>query len=60
MWREFPDFGVRMGTYAYAAELVVPDQARREHTRLFTSASSPASPPSTPRLSTPRIASTTR
>ena len=35
MWREFPDFGVRMGTYAYAAELVVPDQARREHTRAF-------------------------
>jgi uncharacterized protein (DUF885 family) len=35
MWREFPDFGVRMGTYAYAAELVVPDQARREHTKAF-------------------------
>ena len=35
MWREFPDFGVRMGNYEYAAELVVPDQARRSRTRAF-------------------------
>jgi uncharacterized protein (DUF885 family) len=35
MWREFPEFGVRMGYYKYADQMSVPDQARRERSMAF-------------------------
>lgn len=35
MWREFPEFGVRMGFYKYADQMTVPDAARRDRTLAF-------------------------
>lgn len=35
MWREFPEFAVRVGYYKYADQMTVPDQARRERSLAF-------------------------
>jgi len=35
MWREFPEYAVRVGNYRYADQMTVPDQARRERSRAF-------------------------
>jgi hypothetical protein len=35
MWREFPEYAVRMGNYKYADQFTVPDQARRERAVAF-------------------------
>jgi uncharacterized protein (DUF885 family) len=35
MWREFPEYAVRMGNYKYADQFTVPDQARRERSVAF-------------------------
>ncbi len=35
MWREFPEFGVRMGYYKYADQMTVPDQVQRERSMAF-------------------------
>jgi uncharacterized protein (DUF885 family) len=35
VWREFPDAGVRMGTYTYAERLEIPDDARRAAEKAF-------------------------
>lgn len=35
MWREFPEFAVRVGNYKYADRLTVPDQASRDRSMAF-------------------------
>jgi uncharacterized protein (DUF885 family) len=35
MWREFPEYAVRVGYYKYADQMTVPDQARRERSLAF-------------------------
>lgn len=35
MWREFPEFALRMGHYKHADQMTVPDQAQRERSMAF-------------------------
>src|SRR5689334_2520046 len=35
MWREFPEFAMRVGHYKYADQVTVPDAARRARTLAF-------------------------
>ena len=35
MWKEFPEYAVRMGNYKYADQMTVPDQARRDREMAF-------------------------